>query len=42
MTRKHPLRERIEQRLEEERYVLPKKRKKREALIFISSLFSRC
>ncbi|HEM5195373.1 TPA: hypothetical protein U1312_000067 [Streptococcus suis] len=34
MTRKHPLRERIEQRLEEDRYVLPKKKKKKRGFDF--------
>ncbi|HFI0467930.1 TPA: hypothetical protein ACGOYW_001342 [Streptococcus suis] len=34
MTREHPLKERIEQRLEEERYVLPKKKKKKRGFDF--------
>ncbi|HEM3726060.1 TPA: hypothetical protein ACGORU_000813 [Streptococcus suis] len=34
MTREHPLKERIEQRLEEERYVLPEKQKKKRGFDF--------
>ncbi|HFI0354158.1 hypothetical protein HO542_02530 [Streptococcus suis] len=34
MSREHPLKERIEQRLEDERYVLPEKKKKKRGFDF--------